>query len=64
MELINFDQMLEMLPKDEPPRRVVLAGSEGENMLEGLFKAQEAGFVRPVLVGDGARTMEMLEKMG
>ncbi len=64
MELQNFDQMLEMLPKGEPPRRVVLAGSDGVNMLKGLFEAQDAGFVQPVLVGDRARTVEILEKLG
>ena len=64
MELQNFDQMLEMLPKDIPPRRVVLAGSDGENMLKGLFAAQEAGFAQPVLVGDRARTITKLEELG
>ncbi len=64
MELSNFDQMLKMIPKDIRPRRVVLAGSDGENMLKGLFAAQEAGFAQPVLVGDRARTMTKLEELG
>ncbi|MBQ4370750.1 MAG: hypothetical protein II784_07080 [Oscillospiraceae bacterium] len=64
MELKNFDQMLEMIPKSDGPRRVVLAGSDGENTLKGIFAAQEAGFAQPVLVGDRARTIAELEKLG
>ena len=64
MELQNFDQMLEMVPKLDRPLRVVLAGSDGENMLKGLFQAQEMGFAQPVLVGDRARTVAKLEELG
>ena len=64
MELKNFDDIIKQLPQPERPLRVVLAGSDGENMLQGLFHAQEAGFVQPVLVGDRARTLTMLEKLG
>ncbi len=64
MELKSFDEMLAMVPKKGGPRRVVLAGSDGENMLKGLFAAQEAGFAQPVLVGDRARTMAKLEELG
>lgn len=62
MELKNFDDIVSMIPKT--PLRVVLAGSDGENMLRGIFQAQEAGFVQPVLVGDRARTIAMLEELG
>ncbi len=64
MELKSFDEMLAMVPKNNGPRRVVLAGSDGENMLKGLFAAQEADFAQPVLVGDRARTMAKLEELG
>lgn len=64
MELQNFDQMLKMVPKLDRPLRVVLAGSDGENMLQGLFQAQEMGFAQPVLVGDRARTVAKLEELG
>lgn len=64
MELQNFDQMLKMVPKLNRPLRVVLAGSDGENMLKGLFQAQELGFAQPVLVGDRARTVAKLEELG
>lgn len=64
MELSNFDQITEMIPHRERPLRVILAGSDGENMLRGIFQAQERGFVQPVLVGDRARTLTLLEKLG
>ena len=64
MELKNFDNILSLVPKMERPMRVILAGSDGENMIRGIFQAQEAGFVQPVLVGDRARTITLLEKLG
>ena len=64
MELKNFDNILSLVPKMERPMRVILAGSDGENMIQGIFQAQEAGFVQPVLVGDRARTITLLEKLG
>ena len=64
MELKNFDNIISRVPKLNAPLRVVLAGSDGENMLRGLFQAQKEGFVQPVLVGDRARTMVQLEKLG
>lgn len=64
MELQNFDQILERVPKMARPMRVILAGSDGENMLKGIFAAQDKGLVQPVLVGDRARTMTVLEQLG
>lgn len=64
MELASFDNIISLVPKPERPLRVILAGSDGENMIRGIFQAQEAGFVQPVLVGDRARTIALLEKLG
>lgn len=64
MELKTFDDIFQLLPKGGRPLRVILAGSDGENMLSGIFKAQEKGLVQPVLVGDRARTVTNLEKLG
>lgn len=64
MELKNFDAILERVPKMSRPMRVILAGSDGENMLKGIFAAQEKGLVQPVLVGDRARTITVLEQLG
>ena len=64
MELKNFESILKLLPKNNKPLRVILAGSDGENMIRGIFQAQQEGFVQPVLVGDRARTITLLEKLG
>ena len=64
MELKNFDDLMKLVPKLSQPLRVVLAGSDGENMLKGLFEAQEMGIAQPVLVGDRARTIAKLEELG
>ena len=64
MELQNFEGILERVPKLQRPLRVILAGSDGENMLRGVFAAQERGIVQPVLVGARARTIPVLERFG
>ncbi len=63
-ELKSFENILERVPKRDRPMRVILAGSDGENMLKGLFAAQEKGLAQPVLVGDRARTITVLEQLG
>ena len=64
MELESFEGILERVPQMSRPMRVILAGSDGENMIKGLFAAQEKGIAQPVLVGDRARTMTVLERFG
>ena len=64
MELKNFEDLMALVPKLDQPLRVVLAGSDGENMLKGLFEAQNLGIAQPVLVGDRARTVTKLEELG
>ena len=64
MELKNFEGILERVPEMPRPMRVILAGSDGENMLRGIFAAQEKGLAQPVLVGDRARTITVLERVG
>ena len=64
MELESFEGILERVPKMSCPMRVILAGADGENMIKGLFAAKEKGIAQPVLVGDRARTMTVLERFG
>jgi len=54
---------LEMLPKGRTVRAVV-AGSDCENLLQAVFQAQADGFIQPILVGDRARTITLLDKLG
>lgn len=65
MALKSFDEMLRLLKKPEKPLRVVLAGADSEEMLQGVFLAQKEGLVTPVLVASKkSRVPEMLEQMG
>jgi len=64
MSLKNFDQIIEKAKQTKKRRRVVIAGADAENILLGAFEAQEAGFVTPVLVGEGAKITTMLDKLG
>ena len=65
MSLKNFDEMLERLNKPEKPLRVVLAGADSEEMLQGVFRAQKEGLVTPVLVASKKSCVpELLKKLG
>ena len=46
------------------PMRVALAGADAENILIGLFKAQEDGFAEPILLGNEEKNRAALEKLG
>ena len=64
MALTNFDQIVERAKQSFKKERVVLAGADSENMLLGLFEAQDAGFAYPVLVGEEEKVIPMLETLG
>lgn len=63
MGLKNFDELMKLVPKTAEPLTVALAGSDSENMLKGVFKAQREGMIRPILVGNKEKTVEMLKKL-
>ena len=46
------------------PARVVVAGADAENILKGVFMAQDEGFVEPVLVGREAKMQKTLAALG
>ena len=46
------------------PIRVAIAAADSENILKGVFMAQEDGFVEPILVGSYKKINEVLEKIG
>ncbi len=64
MALKNFDQIVERAKQSFRKQRVVVAGADSENILLGVFDAQDAGFATPVLVGEAAKILPMLEKLG
>jgi phosphotransacetylase len=60
----EFDAIIEKAKSLEKPMRVVVAGADAENILKGLFEAQEEGWVKPILVGNHSRIRETLERIG
>jgi len=63
MDLKNFDGIVERA-KSGKKFRAIIAGSDAENILKGAFRAQDEGFVTPILVGPRERTQHMLERLG
>ena len=60
----EFDGIVEKAKASKKPMRVAVAGADAENMLRGIFDAQEAGFVEPLLIGSEQRIGALLKKLG
>ena len=60
----EFDGIVEKAKASKKPMRVAVAGADAENMLRGIFDAQEAGFVEPLLIGNGEKITALLKKLG
>ena len=56
--LKNFDQIVERAKQSFRKQRVVVAGADSENILLGVFDAQDAGFATPVLVGEESKILK------
>ncbi len=59
----NFSQMFEEIRKS-PKRKIVLVGAEDIEGIKAVNEAAENGIVDAVLVGNGAKIEENLEKLG
>jgi phosphotransacetylase len=65
MELKNFDDLLSLVPRRDQPLRVVLAGADSDELLQGVFRAQSEGlYDKPILVNRKGRLGERLERLG
>jgi len=64
MVLQKFDELIEKVKGFTSPRRVIVAAAADEHSLEAVFRAQKEGLVEPVLVGEGAKILEILSKLG
>ncbi|MBR1457017.1 MAG: hypothetical protein IJ594_07665 [Oscillospiraceae bacterium] len=60
----EFERIVDIAKAAKKPMRVAVAGADAENILQGVFDAQEAGFVEPILVGNEARIQAVVEKLG
>ena len=46
------------------PKRVAVAGADNENILKGVFAAQEAGIAEPILIGSFRKIKAILDDLG
>ncbi len=60
----DFDFIVDKAKALDKPVRVVIAGADVENILQGAFDAQEMGFIEPILVGNRKKIMDIIEKLG
>ena len=58
----EFDSIIAKAASLKNPIRVVVAGADVENILQGVFMAEEKGFAYPLLVGNEERITAMLAK--
>lgn len=61
--LKNFTDLLERVKSIEP-RTVSVAVAQDEAVMSAVRDAAKIGFIKPVLVGDGAKIREIGEKIG
>lgn len=64
MALTSFEQIAERAKAAGVRHRVVIAGADAENILLGAFRAQDEGFADLTLVGQSAKVLPMLERLG
>lgn len=60
----EFDTVIEKAKSLGRPMRVAVAGANAENILKGLFEAQDAGFAEPILIGNEEKIKKTLEDLG
>ena len=60
----EFQAIIEKAKSLEKPMRVAVAGADNENILKGLFEAQEEGWVKPILIGNYEKIRATLEVIG
>ncbi len=64
MVLTNFAQLEEKVRGMREARRMAVAVAADAHTLEAALEARKEGLVRPVLVGDGAKILQILSDMG
>lgn len=64
MVLKNFDVLVEKVKSFPEPKRVVVAAAGDAHTLEAIKEAVDEGIVKPVLVGDKAKIVEIAAEIG
>ena len=60
----EFNRLVTRAQSIKKPMRVAVAAADAENILKGVFAAQEDGFVEPILVGNADKIKAVLERIG
>ena len=60
----EFNTIVDKAKAARKPMRVAVAGADVENILRGVFDAQQDGFVEPILVGSEKKIRAMLKDLG
>ena len=60
----EFNRIVEKAKSVKQPKRVAVAGADNENILKGVFAAQEAGFAEPILIGSFRKIKTILDDLG
>ena len=64
MVVKNFEELISKVKGYPEAKRMVVAAAGEEHTLEAALHARKEGIVTPVLVGDKAKIVEILEKLG
>lgn len=60
----NFAELTEMLRKLPVKKRVAVVAAQDEHTMEAVIRAHKDGLVDPVLLGNGDKIVEVLDKLG
>ncbi|MBQ6391906.1 MAG: hypothetical protein IJH60_00180, partial [Eubacterium sp.] len=60
----DFDFIVDRAKAMYKPVRVAIAAADAENILLGAFDAEASGFVYPILIGNGKKIQDMVNKLG
>lgn len=58
----NFNELMEAA-KSQKKMKIVVAAAQDEDVIEAVSQAKEIGLVEPVLVGDGVKIKEIIDKL-
>jgi phosphate butyryltransferase len=58
----NFDQLLAFV-KSKEKKKLAIASAEGEEIVEAVKRATDAGILQAVLIGDGPRINDICQKL-
>ena len=60
----EFQRIVDKAKASGKPKRVAVAGADNENILRGVFAAQDEGFAEPVLIGSFRKIKAILDDLG